>query len=48
MSGYRLANGMNNAVYNPKMPDHEVKALESVFDYQDGTSILHRTIKYQN
>lgn len=41
-----LASGMAERVYTPHLNRTEVKALESVFAFEQGTHILHETIQY--
>ena len=41
-----VASGMSIEVYTPHLNKSDLKALESVFAFEEGTHILHETIQY--
>jgi pimeloyl-ACP methyl ester carboxylesterase len=48
VSGDTLASGIAEDVFAKPLPQSEIDAYASIFDYQDGSSIQHDIIKYLN
>jgi pimeloyl-ACP methyl ester carboxylesterase len=48
LPGARLAQGIADTTFAITLPQSEVDAYESIFDYQDGTSVQHEIIEYLN
>jgi pimeloyl-ACP methyl ester carboxylesterase len=48
LSGDRMASGLAEQVFAVQLPQSEIDAYASVFDYQDGNAVQHDIIKYLN
>jgi pimeloyl-ACP methyl ester carboxylesterase len=48
MTGTRLADGLAELTYATNLPQGEIDAYASIFDYQDGTRVEHEIIEYLN
>lgn len=48
MIGTRLTEGLANLTFNTTLPQTEIDAYASIFDYQDGTAVQHEIIEYLN
>ena len=48
LNGPLLAQGLAGATYTPKLPQAEIDALASIFDYQQGTRVEYDIIQYLN
>merc|ERR1719498_883901 len=48
LTGKMLANGLARSVFSPSLNATQAQELSTVFDYQQGTRVLHGTIQYLN
>jgi pimeloyl-ACP methyl ester carboxylesterase len=48
MPGERFAQGLADLTFATTLPQSEIDAYASIFDYQDGTAVQHEIIKYLN
>jgi pimeloyl-ACP methyl ester carboxylesterase len=48
VSGDMLASGLAEQVFAKPLPQSEIDAYASIFDYQDGNAVQHDIIKYLN
>jgi pimeloyl-ACP methyl ester carboxylesterase len=48
LRGDRLASGLAELAFATSLPQSEIDAYASIFDYQDGNSVQHDVIKYLN
>jgi len=48
LTGDRLAGGLAGSTFATTLPQSEIDAYASIFDYQDGNGVQHEIIKYLN